>query len=168
MRQSSEVEFRPTIDDISGGPSDHVGLLLSESDEDMQEMVQRAEELKAEQFAPDRPTRASQLKRASGQRRCQNQLLNERRERLNEEMRRERLRRQTKKLKKAVDKLNPDVVLSRRVQVQKELLVDATTRWTKWLELTDQTNDNRGTMLERLFLAHESMANLQVQLPNEV
>jgi hypothetical protein len=83
-------------------------------------------------------------------------------------MRRERLRRQTKKLKKAVDKLNPDVVLSRRVQVQKELLVDATTRWTKWLELTDQTNDNRGTMLERLFLAHESMANLQVQLPNEV
>jgi hypothetical protein len=167
MRQSSEVEFRPTIDDISSPPSERVRVLFSDSDDDMEEMVERAEELKAERFAPHRPTRASELKSARGQRSSERYALNEQQERLGAEVRRERLRQQTKKLKKVVDKLSPGVVLSKRVQMQKALLINSTKKWAEWIKATEQTNATRGTMLERVFLEHESMANIQVQLLND-
>jgi hypothetical protein len=51
--------------------------------------------------------------------------------------------------------------------MRKEELKEAGEKWSEWLQLTDQANEPRGTMLERLFLQHEIMSNLQVQLPNE-
>jgi hypothetical protein len=93
--------------------------------------------------------------------------LQERREKLNGELRKERERARSERLLKAIGKLNPDMTLIRQAQMRKEALKEAGQRWSDWLQLTDQTNEQRGTMLERLFLQHEIMTNLEVQLPNE-
>jgi hypothetical protein len=137
------------------------------SADQLQAFAERAARLEALRSAPDRATRSSHLKREHARRVKDGLTLDRRREVLNGELRKAREKYQAERLVKAIGKLNPDMTLIRQAQMRKEQLREAGERWTEWLRLTDETNEARGTMLERLFLQHEIMSNLQVQLPNE-
>jgi hypothetical protein len=152
---------------FSGEPSKFFLPAEGDTVEEMLAFAERAARLEALRRAPDRPTRASHLKHDNARRLRDSLTLQGRREKLNADLRKERERHQTERLLKAIGKLNPDMTLIRQAQMRKEELREAGERWKEWLQLTDQTNETRGTMLERLFLQHEIMSNLQVQLPNE-
>jgi hypothetical protein len=135
--------------------------------EKVKEFADRMQRLEAIRNAPDRPTRASYLKEDRARRIRASEEVEERRQKRTARLQKEREKGQAKRLSSAISKLNPDATLIRQARMRMEQLKGGETQWREWQVVTDQANEARGTMLERFFLQHENMANLQGALTDD-
>lgn len=107
-------------------------------------------------FVPDRPTRASQLKDESCRRKLEREQIEERRHKLNAEMRREMEKEQMKRLEPTLLRLKPSDKTKQTAEKRRKEMQKTTRLWNRWLKLTEQ-DIGRQTMLERICEEQENM-----------
>lgn len=117
------------------------------------ELLKRGEKATTVSIEFGRPTRSSSLKSACARRATDIAMIELRRESLNDEMRREREIRVSKRIQPVIDQLREcNAIMAKSLFSKKEELRRQELEWQRWLELTEQTNEMREPMLKRLFL----------------
>lgn len=128
--------------------------------ERQKEQVERAEmekaklrewKEKAANWNPNRPTRASRLKDDSCRRQLEMRELEEKRLALSRELRREKDKKEAIKLKPVLERLKPlGEGKGTAEKMRKEMRANQR-KWVRWLKLTEDENEQKQPMLERLF-----------------
>lgn len=127
--------------------------IASEHEVYMKEMIARAQKATSVPLEIGRPTRASSLKSACARRVHDLESVANRRETMQDEYRREREMRVAKRIQPVIDQLaESNAIMAKSLYSKKAELRRREHEWQRWLDLTEQTNEMRGTMLERLFL----------------
>lgn len=107
-------------------------------------------------FVPDRPTRASQLRDETCRRKMEREFLDDRREKLNAEMRKEIEKEQMKRLSMTLLRLKPSDETKNSANKMRKEMQRNTRNWNRWLKLVEQ-DIGRQTMLERIYDENENM-----------
>ena len=101
--------------------------------------------------SPQKTTRSMTLRMEVNKHRVEVEKINKQKEKLNNDMRKLREQRYTQKIKSMIDEMNPDQNFASRARQKKENLLKLEKSWKKWLRLTEQTQQNKECMLERIY-----------------
>lgn len=112
-----------------------------------------------ENFVPDKPTRASHLKVDTCRRMLEHRHVEERRQKLNSQIRKEKSKEQTKRLQATLLRLQPTIGAKKHADKARKDMRAHHRKWMRWLKLTEQANDMRLTMLERIYADHENITS---------
>lgn len=123
----------------------------------MQALKERQNILDNITIEPNRQTRASHLKADSCRMSLELEKIENSRDRLNREIRREKQRECTHKLSKIISTMNREFEVENKNKNRKAALRRNERKWINWLSLTEQTNRIRPTMLEREYLYNEEL-----------
>lgn len=132
----------------------------------LEEEKQRNRE-KWKDFVPDRPTRSSILRDESCRRKMEREFLDERREKLNTEMRKEIEKEEMKKLSVTLLRLKPSDENKKSAEKMRKEMQRNTRNWNRWLKLIEQ-DIGRQTMLERIYDENENMMMAKEEKKAEV
>ncbi|OHT15112.1 hypothetical protein TRFO_14472 [Tritrichomonas foetus] len=103
--------------------------------------------------SPQKPTKAATLRMEANKHRIDIEAANQQREKLKQEMNKERQKKQTKRIAPMIEEMNPEYNYVSRARQKKEALLKQEMQWKKWLKMNAQSIEHKETMLERLFYA---------------
>ena len=103
---------------------------------------------------PEKKTRASLLKEEATKKRLEKIQIDQNREKLNKKLRTQDHKLKTMKINMAIEEMNGKFSKTydeKKLHEKKVLLRKKERQWMKWLTLTEQSNKERETMIERIY-----------------
>ncbi|OHT11684.1 hypothetical protein TRFO_03922 [Tritrichomonas foetus] len=115
------------------------------------EIKRRQEYIKSLNIEPDKPTRASKLKEEAAKKQLEKVQIENNRQKLNHDIQKVNQKEKAKKINDFIYELNTRKDDEKKLLVKKQALKKKENQWMKWLDLTEQANKTRETMLERIY-----------------
>lgn len=119
------------------------------------ELKRRQDQIKARNIPTDRPTQASRLKEEVNHKKIEKAKIEERREKFNDEMRKNSINSDAKKIHAIVNDLNSRIETPSNAKKMRKQLHKNQRSYQAWLNLTENANKARETLLEKLIYQYD-------------